>query len=192
VRFTGLLTDQPDVSPGNRRTSGLFFPVEIRANIRSAPATGLADFDLSKRGRCLHRHWVSERNYRPGNHDTEAIEAQGRDPRPSCPLTSEPAVVTERASAPHRAPATISGSPSALWWPPNRTAPAAFLGSKGARLCGLGLSEAHARSAIIFPNELDAGCLQDALNRLEIVRYRNCSPRLEISNGTFADLGFGG
>jgi hypothetical protein len=56
----------------------------------------------------------------------------------------------------------------------------------------LWLAKSNAGSSTILRNELDAGRLQGALNRFEVIRHRNCSPCLEISNGTFADLRFGG
>ncbi|MGZ3357266.1 MAG: hypothetical protein ACXVBO_20760 [Isosphaeraceae bacterium] len=55
----------------------------------------------------------------------------------------------------------------------------------------LWLPETNAGSSTIFRDELDAGRLQRALNRFEVVRYRNRSACLEISDGTFADLRFG-
>jgi len=49
----------------------------------------------------------------------------------------------------------------------------------------------NARSSTMLRDELDAGHLQRALNRFEVVRHRNRSPCLEISNCTFPDLRFG-
>jgi hypothetical protein len=56
----------------------------------------------------------------------------------------------------------------------------------------LWLPQTNAGSSTILCNELDSGRLQRALNCFEVVRYRNCSPCLEISNCTFPDLRFGG
>ena len=56
----------------------------------------------------------------------------------------------------------------------------------------LRLPKTNAGSSTILRDELDAGRLQRALNRFEVVRHRNRSACLKISNGTFADLCFGG
>jgi hypothetical protein len=56
----------------------------------------------------------------------------------------------------------------------------------------LWLSKTNAGSSTVLRDELDAGDLQRALNRLKVVRHRNRSSCLEISNGTFADPRLGG
>jgi hypothetical protein len=54
----------------------------------------------------------------------------------------------------------------------------------------LGLPKADTSPSTVFWDEFDAGLLQRALNRLEVVRHGNCSPRLEIANSTFPHLRF--
>jgi hypothetical protein len=56
----------------------------------------------------------------------------------------------------------------------------------------LRLPKTNAGSSTILRDEIDASRLQRALNRFEVVRHRNRSACLKISNGTFADPGFGG
>jgi hypothetical protein len=48
------------------------------------------------------------------------------------------------------------------------------------------------RPATVFWDELDPCPLQDELNGLKVVRYRNRSSSFEISDCTFANLGLGG
>jgi hypothetical protein len=56
----------------------------------------------------------------------------------------------------------------------------------------LRLPKSNAGSSTILLNELNAGRLQRALNRFEVVRHGNGSACLEISNGAFTDFRFGG
>jgi hypothetical protein len=56
----------------------------------------------------------------------------------------------------------------------------------------LRLPKTNAGSSTILRNEFDAGRLQGALDCFEVVRHRDRSPSLKISNGTFTDLCFVG